>query len=1180
MIERHGNDQLLKKLIDLYEKYTANEFVITFAGHFSAGKSSMINTLLQAEVLPNSPIPTSANIVKIKAGNGDAYVHFNNQQIVRYQAPYDLEKIKQFCMNKTDIHLVELSTKNNVLPNNLTLIDTPGIDAADDYDRQLTEASLHLTDLLVYVMDYNHVQSEVNLQFLKQLQIYDIPFYIIVNQIDKHSDKEISFVDYQSLIKETFTDWDLDPLNIFFTSLKDLSLPANDFEQLQTSIFTAQTKTINHNRPLNHIVKEHEQFIQTIYEEKLQEIVVTKAEKASYTEAKQQLSKINEQTVAITSIKQQLDDELTHTLNNAYLMPFETREQARLFLESQQSDFKVGFFRRQQKTEQERNKRLKTLLKTIQTTVDTTITWSLREKFKRMIDQAAITDRSIDSMLQLINITLTTEHLQNLVHSGAVMNGAYVLNYTNQLSDSIKQLFKRAFNDFWIELEKHFLAHANEQQTLYDEHKQLAKQYEQKLAHQEILHREQNEQITQLEAALEQATAITDDHLFETILAERKIYDEESFVEQTIESDQAVFEKEKAFEDHELTNVPIDQMKSDQIIHLIDETIQTINDLPSFQTIIEDLRAQKETLTNQQLTIALFGAFSAGKSSFANALMGHNILPSSPHPMTAAITKIHPVTKAHEHGTIIVTFKNEQTIINDLLMMLSDFKLPEHSLEQLIHALETENILQADSLEEMFRTYISSVVLGYETMQDNFGQQRSVTYEQFSEFATDETKACFIESIDLYYECELTNQGITLVDTPGADSIHARHTDVSFNYIKNADAIIYVTYYNHAFAKADKDFIRQLGRVKEAFELDKMFFIVNAADLATNDAELKMVIEHVKEELLNLGVRFPNIYPVSSKQSLQNKINHERLNKYMQTFEKAFNEFIQFDLTKIVVKTALWNIERSKQLLDQYIEKVSMDTEMKEQAVIQLQNIEHDLLKIVQDERTDFYQTQIQERIKRQLHYVGERFSIRFHDLFRETFNPTTIKSGQRQELEKCLHQLIVNARFELLQEMRAVSLRIEAIVRTLTDDLSNDFNKQLQTIDEQFLLRVFEPLAIESPTFTEAFQTIDKRSFSRALRLFKSTRAFFEQRESERMKEAIYEILAPNVEQYINEQQQVMSDFYENVWNQNVASFKKYCEREINNYTNQQQMMLEQPIDIDTLHTKANKLIAITEHI
>ena len=44
----------------------------------------------------------------------------------------------------------------------------------------------------------------------------------------------------------------------------------------------------------------------------------------------------------------------------------------------------------------------------------------------------------------------------------------------------------------------------------------------------------------------------------------------------------------------------------------------------------------------------------------------------------------------------------------------------------------------------------------------------------------------------------LTAQGIVLVDTPGADSVNARHTGVAFNYIKNADAILFVTYYNHA----------------------------------------------------------------------------------------------------------------------------------------------------------------------------------------------------------------------------------------------------------------------------------------------------------------------------------------------------------------------------------------------
>ena len=66
----------------------------------------------------------------------------------------------------------------------------------------------------------------------------------------------------------------------------------------------------------------------------------------------------------------------------------------------------------------------------------------------------------------------------------------------------------------------------------------------------------------------------------------------------------------------------------------------------------------------------------------------------------------------------------------------------------------------------------------------------------------------------MYYDCELTRKGVTLVDTPGADSINARHTGVAFEYIKNSDAILFVTYYNHAFSKADREFLIQLGRVK------------------------------------------------------------------------------------------------------------------------------------------------------------------------------------------------------------------------------------------------------------------------------------------------------------------------------------------------------------------------------
>ncbi|MFD2879217.1 dynamin family protein [Paenibacillus rhizoplanae] len=78
-----------------------------------------------------------------------------------------------------------------------------------------------------------------------------------------------------------------------------------------------------------------------------------------------------------------------------------------------------------------------------------------------------------------------------------------------------------------------------------------------------------------------------------------------------------------------------------------------------------------------------------------------------------------------------------------------------------------------------------------------------------------------MQSTDLYYDSPLTRSGIVLVDTPGADSLHARHTGVTFGYMKNADAICFVTYYNHAFSKADRSLLAQLGRIKDSFALDK-----------------------------------------------------------------------------------------------------------------------------------------------------------------------------------------------------------------------------------------------------------------------------------------------------------------------------------------------------------------------
>ena len=80
-------------------------------------------------------------------------------------------------------------------------MDTPGVDSTDDAHRLSTESALHLADLVFYTMDYNHVQSELNFRFTKELMRYNDNVYLIINQIDKHRESELPFEDFQKICR-------------------------------------------------------------------------------------------------------------------------------------------------------------------------------------------------------------------------------------------------------------------------------------------------------------------------------------------------------------------------------------------------------------------------------------------------------------------------------------------------------------------------------------------------------------------------------------------------------------------------------------------------------------------------------------------------------------------------------------------------------------------------------------------------------------------------------------------------------------------------------------------------------------------------------------------------------------------------------------------------------------------
>src|SRR5690625_2872996 len=508
---------------------------------------------------------------------------------------------------------------------------------------------------------------------------------------------------------------------------------------------------------------------------------------------------------------------------------------------------------------------------------------------------------------------------------------------------------------------------------------------------------------------------------------------------------------------------------------------------------------------------------------------------------------------------------------------MNEFTANETEFSTMIEWMKQEQIYKHPNLSKTYQSYLLAILNGYEQRKNQLGKKIEISLDAFPAFVTDERKACYIETVDLYYDCALTRQGITLVDTPGADSVNARHTNVAFDYIKQADAIIYVTYYNHAITNADRDFLIQLGRVKEAFELDKMFFIVNASDLAETDEELKLVLDYVDEQLLQFGIRNPKIFPISSKRSVEEKINQVHLNQEMQAFEKEFYRFIEEDLTALTIQAAIWDMNRAKLTLQHFIESANLDQASREKQIQHLENQRISIKQIIIDADINVSERRIMERIERQLHFVLERLYIRFHDMFSEHFNPTTIKGTGRQatsQLESCRNKFIDYIGYELVQEVRAVSLRIEAYMNDLLKNMNSQIQERITEMDNNaFIIPSLNVPDFNTPEYKQAFMNLYITIFSRALKVFKNTRSFFEQNERDKMKDLFYETLQPLAKEYLELQKQVMQHAYETQWTKEANTMKQRIELEMNEVLNQHINVLTNVADVSKLQFKYNKI-------
>lgn len=1172
-----------QKWKELIEKEMQDQIQIAFMGHFSAGKSSLLNKLANGTILPSSPLPTSSNIVMLAKGERLTRVHLFNGKMYESKDDLDNELISKLCKQENEIEKVFIQRPYFTIREHLILTDSPGIDSTDDDHRKRTESALHLADYIVYVTDYHHVQSELNFSFLSKLRGMNKPIIVIINQIDKHQEDEIPFSTFKTNIEASLTAIGIEKENIYYTTTKSPEHPLNEFKQLEERLngLVDNKKHLVRKNVLEQAKILLQQMKEDLSKEKAESLHLSLDEWNQLDQllqnSQQKLSEIEQKLKLIDEdIKQfeaAFDQELDGLLRNANLMPYDTREKAAKLIETQKKDFKVGLFFSKKKTEEAKRNALIQFYEELAKNVESQIVWHIINMAKKYYEKHHIDQPSLLQQILSFSIEFDENMLLDVIKPGAELNGQYVLQYGKDVSNAVQQLCKREAQS----LRDHMIKALHKMnQTERERMKQEREQLTVKLM-------QMSKAIDEKEQFMNEFKQLSDilngQGTVDNIDIER--WKAEHLQKQIMEwnSLQFLISNEKQRKDKKIekkeTERKHEAAKKDQMINKLQKGIEILNET-GLEHSANRLKEKLSQIENRSFQIAIFGAFSAGKSSFLNALIGEKIFPSSPTPTTAVINKLTGVKDGKKHGDVEVVFKNEQQILEEINELLAPLSLKAERFSGLREAM-----LQAmkRTEDEMVQRRLNTFLEGISFYEKEDQKVKWIKADELESFVAKEERSCMIQDVTIYYDCDLTRKGITLVDTPGASSFHGRHTELAFQYIKHADAIIFLTYYNHPFSKGDQQFLDQLGLVKDAFTLDKMFFIINAIDLAEHDQDAEDVRNYVEQMLLSHSIREPKLFQVSSLQALEKK-KISKVRDEFPHFLKSFEHFIHHELMTVLIQAAEHEFQQAVSELSDMIKLLELDESERDQKIRELKDQLNRMQELIRTQSVDEYVITFQQETEELNYYVKQRLLHKLPELFKEAYHPgkfTNNTKGEAAILMDCFNEMIEGLNIQLQQEMNATTLRIEnylnGILQKINQNLSDMVAKQCEAVPFSNIEEVqWEEIRIQVSVFPYI-----QFDVSKAHKVFRNTKSFFEQNEKQKLFDILEQNLKDTIDMSVRAFEEHLARHYEALLKKEIEQLKEKMIQEGEQFIQARLKTLTAPNDVQWMKEKFNELTSLS---
>ncbi|MCI0698617.1 dynamin family protein [candidate division KSB1 bacterium] len=236
-----------------------------------------------------------------------------------------------------------------------------------------------------------------------------------------------------------------------------------------------------------------------------------------------------------------------------------------------------------------------------------------------------------------------------------------------------------------------------------------------------------------------------------------------------------------------------------------------------------------ERLAANQFNLVVMGQFKRGKSTLINALLGGELLPTAVVPLTSVVT----IVRFGESPRGLVYFHDGRR---------QEIQLP--------------------------------TIADYKTERKNPKNEKQV------------------ERVEIEYPAEFLRDGVRLIDTPGVGSVFGHNTDTAYEFLPQADAVLFLVTADPPISETELQF---LADVRE--HAGKIFFVKNKIDhLSPEDlTESLAFTREVLAKDLQVEPAAIKLFPLSAKWALAGRLHNDAgqlAKSRLREIERTLGEFL------------------------------------------------------------------------------------------------------------------------------------------------------------------------------------------------------------------------------------------------------------------------------------------------